>query len=1352
MAGNLGSLVVHIGAETATLQSDIGRARTLFARGVADMQSQAAQFGKVVGAGLAVATTAVSAMVNQAINNADQLGKLSQKVGISTEALSALKHQAGLADVELGALQTGLVRFNKTIAEAAAGGKQQSAAFQAMGISVKDLNGNLKPTQVLLGEVADKFAGYRDGAGKTAMSVVLLGRAGADLIPMLNEGAAGMKAAADEARAFGLEVSQGASDAAQEFNDNLTRLKGAAEGFANQVAERLTPQLAGLSAKLVEGAKSGQGFSSASDGIATALEWAIKVAIVARGAIEGLVNIVAASIDTLRAFGTVTVGAFESMKHQISGLFKGAVGDFQGAKEQFAQAHSSMAVAAQDGTAKISSAWDAANTGISTAITTANSLVEAMDKPTKAMGQFADVVGGVGPIADKAEAPTLKLANTTGKAGAAAAKAAKEADTWSESLRDAGAALERLQGMASGYAQDNADLVAKLNGADDAQIAYNAALREANAEYERILALGPPSAAAVAALGNATEEAGKKMDLTRTLEGQGKALSAYQDQLRRTQDMWGDFADAVFDAVTQSGSFLKNLLNNLKSIVTQMLKEWFRTRVIGAFTGQSGGGGWGALIGAGAMAVSGGAFGSSGGGDSTSAATNAAMNFATSGMSGGGGFSIMNPSSWMSAGKSLFDGFSASATSNTTWMGTYTADAGTGTWAPSTAGYVAAGAAGVYAGYQRWQGSNKDLGGALGGVAYGVGTYGLAMGASAAMAGGMAAGLAAIPVVGWIALAAMAVDMLSGGKLFGTKGKLHHSNLSMDVGAEGVALAQSYTLKGQKAFFGGTKWTTKGVTPSAEAMAAAQEFYAALTKNREDFAKAFNAEVGSLVGGTFEAEFDKKGNLTKSSSTVFGVTYEGETQEQFASRLVAENMLDVLKQFDEQIVAMAEPYRAAVESLEQFANAAAMAQSALMSGAEMLALGADQSLSAFIRLAEGMQQGNETIDQTVQRLLQAQAQYDQFVAQFAEPVTYVDDFQAALAGIQAQMQANMDQANALARAAGAEAASTEDLIRIHEYAAKQFAAALRQLEASAQDLAFNLGLTNTGSYDAITAEIERLQGRMGDASQPIRDFGDAMQETARRASDAINLLLGDLSPLNDQEKLQKALEGLRAGTVSQDQVLQIGRRLYASTEQYNRLFEMVQGMGGGRLGSAPDWGGGAGAAAAGGLSQAERDRLQALLEQQAQMQAGMQLQQYQTLAQQIAEIAMAREEDWQAVAERMGIDLAGLQEGLGLQSQEELDAWLDRIQEQTDSNDQNTASIVDELQRIRRLLDLVLNGRSDSGVEGGGRDGRNAEGRTRTRLLSDEDAEAVGREVGRAIAGNVPRNTRVPVGAGSRGR
>lgn len=1350
MAGNLGSLVVHIGAETATLQSDIGRARTLFARGVADMQSQAAQFGKAVGAGLAAATTAVGAMVNQAINNADQLGKLSQKVGISTEALSGLKHQAGLADVELGALQTGLVRFNKTIAEAAAGGKQQSAAFQAMGISVKDLNGNLKPTQVLLGEVADRFSSYRDGAGKTAMAVQLLGRSGADLIPMLNEGAAGMKAAADEARAFGKEVSQGASESAQQFNDNLTKLKGAAEGFANQVAERLTPQLAGLSGKLVEGAKDGNGFAGAADGIATALEWAIKVSIIAKGAIEALVNMVAAGIDTLRAFGTMTAGAFESMQHQVSGLFKGAIGDFAGAREQFAQANQSMAVAAQDSTTKISAAWKSANTGIADAINNANSLVAAMDKPNKAMADFSKVVGGVGPVAKKAEAPTIDLGNATTKTGTAAAKAAKQVDTWSDSLRDAGAALDRLQAMGDQYAQDNADMIAKINGADDAQLAYNAALREANAEYQQILALGPPSAEAVAALGRASEEAGKKLNLTRQYEEQGRAMEAYREQVRKTQEMWSGFADVVLDAVGKSGSYLKNLYEGLKHWVLQMLREWAKTKIIGLFTGQ-GGGGWGAVAAGVAGAVGLGSSGSaSAGGSGTEAATQAALSFATNGMTGGSGFSIMNPSSWTMAGKNLFDGFSASASANTTWAGTYTPDMGTGTWAPSTAGYVAAGVAGAYAGYNRWQGSNKDVGGALGGVAYGVGTYSLAVGASAAMAGGMAAGLAAIPVVGWIALAAMAVDMLSGGKLFGTKGKLHHSNLSMDVGAEGVALAQSYTLKGQKAFFGGTKWTTKGVTPSAEAMAAAQEFYAALTANREAFAKEFNAEVGSLIGGQWTAEFDKKGNLTKSSASVLGFDYKDATQEQFGQILVAENMIDVLSQFGEKLSALADPFRGNVEALTQFANAAATAQSAFMAGAEMLALGSQQSLDAFMELAIGLQAGSETIDQTVQRLLQAQAQYDQFVAQFAEPVTYVDDFQAALAGIQAQMQANMDQANALARAAGAEGAATDDLIRIHEYAAKQFAAALRQLEASAQDLAFNLGLTNVGSYDAISAEIERLQGKANQGADTIRDFGSAIQTAAQRASDAINLLLGDLSPLNDQEKLQKALEGLRGGTVTQEQVLQIGRRLYASSQAYNDLFAMVQGMGG----RAASMGGGGrmGGGSSVGLTGAESKRLQELLKQQQEMQAAMQLQQYQTLAQQIAEASMAREIDWQAWVAERDISVQGLMEGLGLPSEADLDAYMDAIAEREDSNGANTQSIVDELQSIRRLLDLILNGRSGSGVDGGDRDGRYTEGRSRSRMISDEDAEAVGREVGRAIAGNAPRNSRVPVGAGSRGR
>jgi hypothetical protein len=911
--------------------------------------------------------------------------------------------------------------------------------------------------------------------------------------------------------------------------------------------------------------------------------------------------------------------------------------------------------------------------------------------------------------------------------GSATKAAAKETIVWSDALKNAGGALGHLKDLAARFADENADLAAKLAGADDAQISYNHALSDANAEYERLLELGPPSAEAVEALGRASEEAAKRLDLTHQLEAQGDALEAYREQVARTRDMWGSWADAVFDAVTRSGNFLKNLLSNVKQVVADILREWFKTRVVGMFAGSN-------YAGVAALLASGSAWGA--GVDVGSAGMNGSIDF-TSTAGGGTKNSLLDPSSWMSAGKSLWDGFSASATSSSNMFGSYVADSGTGVYTPSTLGYTTAIASGVYAGYSRWQSSNKDFGGGVGALAYGVGTTYAAIGAGAAMSGGVAAGMAAIPVVGWIALAAMAVDYLSGGKLFGTKGKLDHSNMSLDVGAGGAELAQSYTLKGQKAFFGGTKWTTENVAPDAEAVAAANAFYDALMSQREDFAKAFGVETGALVGGSFAAEFDKHGDLTSSSATVMGVTYDGATQEQFAQILGAENMIDVLSEFDSKLQDMAQSFRGNIDALTDFANAAALAQTVLHDGAQFLALDSDQTITAVLALAEGMQTANETLEQALIRITQAQAQYDQFVAQFAAPAVYVDDFEAALSGINQQMLANIDQANALARAAGAEGASTKDLINIHARAAEQMAALVAQLEVSAQSLAYAMGLTQAGTLDQVNSEIAALEGRMQDASTPIRQFGDAIADTARRASDAMNLLLGDLSPLNDMEKLQRAMEGLRQGTVSQEQVLQIGRRLYASSSQYEALFNQVMGIRSG--GQSYGGGGGSAGASAGGLTQAEREHLKELYAQQAELVAQQDYANAQTLAQQIAEIASAKGEDFQQVLDEMGINGEDLAERLHLDNADQLQAYIDNVQAQLDSNGENTTSIVDAIERLGdRLLGIVApEDRGHSGharpgapeAPAGGDRGHSSHGRT----LTDEDAEAVGEAVGREI-------------------
>jgi hypothetical protein len=189
----------------------------------------------------------------------------------------------------------------------------------------------------------------------------------------------------------------------------------------------------------------------------------------------------------------------------------------------------------------------------------------------------------------------------------------------------------------------------------------------------------------------------------------------------------------------------------------------------------------------------------------------------------------------------------------------------------------------------------------------------------------------------------------------------------------------------------------------------------------------------------------------------------------------------------------------------------------------------------------------------------------------------------------------------------------------------------------------------------------------------------------------MNLLLGDLSPLNDQQKLQKALEGLRAGTVSQEQVLQIGRRLYASSQAYNDLFAQVSQYGGANGGvTTGGSNGGHITTNGGGLSAADQERLKQLLKEQAELQAAATMQQYQTLAMQIAEIAMAKGEDWQAVLKEMGIKSADLETALGLKDDAALNDYISQLQKQTDSAKNNTASIVDAIYDLKANLLRVL--------------------------------------------------------------
>lgn len=265
------------------------------------------------------------------------------------------------------------------------------------------------------------------------------------------------------------------------------------------------------------------------------------------------------------------------------------------------------------------------------------------------------------------------------------------------------------------------------------------------------------------------------------------------------------------------------------------------------------------------------------------------------------------------------------------------------------------------------------------------------------------------------------------------------------------------------------------------------------------------------------------------------------------------------------------------------------------------------------------------------------------------------EFVAARAEVEAWTSSMIEDLDSLARAAGRAGASEQDLVNVHRVAAQRVAQLIEQLKTKTRDLAVELGyISQADTLESLTAQIESLQSSSAYAAEGIGDAVDSIRQQ-------MDLLLGDLSPFNDQKKLELALEGLRDGTVDPQQVLEIGRRLYASTSAYTDLFNNVMGMV--NFGAQT---GGTNSASAGetgdGRSLAELIRLRdEMLEAQRPEIADQ-------LARRLAELSIATGEEFADIAENMGWTLDRLAEDLSL-SDDQLQAYLEQLAEQFESQD-----------------------------------------------------------------------------------
>lgn len=167
--------------------------------------------------GAALTTGALIAFGKQLIDQGDQIGKLSKRYGITTDALQRFQYMAEISGSSLESVDKAIKGLVTATAEANVGLKTYTRLFDDLNVDYKEL-AKLSPEKQF--EVVAKELGkLTDKSKQVYLATKLFGRAGRELIPMLTD----YNSLASEAEGHILFKPEDVA-AAEAFKDSMTRL------------------------------------------------------------------------------------------------------------------------------------------------------------------------------------------------------------------------------------------------------------------------------------------------------------------------------------------------------------------------------------------------------------------------------------------------------------------------------------------------------------------------------------------------------------------------------------------------------------------------------------------------------------------------------------------------------------------------------------------------------------------------------------------------------------------------------------------------------------------------------------------------------------------------------------------------------------------------------------------------------------------------------------------------------------------------------------------------------------------------------------------------------------------------
>lgn len=199
------------------------------------------RMGAFAAVGATAAGTALFGLAKSSASTGDNIHKMALRTGASTEALSELAFAAEQSGSDIDTVERGFKGMARTLLNAERGLSTSTDVLSMLGLSIQQLQGLKPEDQFSL--IAQKISEVPDATQRAALSMQIFGKAGADLGPLLQEGAGGIAKLRAEASSLGRTITQEEANNAAAFTDSLNRLQSGFASATRNLGSAILPTL-----------------------------------------------------------------------------------------------------------------------------------------------------------------------------------------------------------------------------------------------------------------------------------------------------------------------------------------------------------------------------------------------------------------------------------------------------------------------------------------------------------------------------------------------------------------------------------------------------------------------------------------------------------------------------------------------------------------------------------------------------------------------------------------------------------------------------------------------------------------------------------------------------------------------------------------------------------------------------------------------------------------------------------------------------------------------------------------------------------------------------------------------------